>query len=299
VFHQRGSTTCAALCIAALLTMTSASVVRGEPSTGGSRALSFSLVEDWLVVVPVLVNGRGPYSFVIDTGATGSAIDPALADELKLEPVRRVEVVTARGSVLAPVAEVDLVLGTYRFTGVSITRMELSVPSARHPIRGVLGQDVLSKVTLTIDYETRRLVLSRDGPCRGGDARLPFTRVHDRPLLPVQVTTPGRTRDPMRMVLDSAAEVTVLYNRHPHVDASASEAVVLWTHHGPISARKLFNARLDTGSVSLKDTIHLLDSVSDRAEDGLLPAALFGRVCIDSSRSLIALSACRITSCQR
>src|SRR5438105_10885337 len=38
------------------------------------------------VVVPVMVNGRGPFRFIVDTGANHSTISPGLARELGLTP---------------------------------------------------------------------------------------------------------------------------------------------------------------------------------------------------------------------
>src|SRR5919106_5102379 len=40
------------------------------------------------LVVPVHVNGRGPYSFILDTGATVTCLDQTLASELDLPPAR-------------------------------------------------------------------------------------------------------------------------------------------------------------------------------------------------------------------
>src|SRR5580704_18446199 len=38
------------------------------------------------IVAPVMVNGRGPYRFIIDTGASDSTVSPDLARTLGLQP---------------------------------------------------------------------------------------------------------------------------------------------------------------------------------------------------------------------
>src|SRR6266571_4156589 len=38
------------------------------------------------VVVPVMINGHGPFRFIVDTGANHSTISPGLARELGLTP---------------------------------------------------------------------------------------------------------------------------------------------------------------------------------------------------------------------
>src|SRR2546430_14245077 len=44
------------------------------------------------VVAPVMVDGRGPFRFIVDTGATHSTIAPHLAKLLKLEPAEQAPV---------------------------------------------------------------------------------------------------------------------------------------------------------------------------------------------------------------
>src|SRR5436190_23248466 len=57
---------------------TPASTVRGE--------VPFELAppNDAAVIVPVKINGHGPFKFVLDTGATFTCIDQKLVDQLKL-----------------------------------------------------------------------------------------------------------------------------------------------------------------------------------------------------------------------
>src|SRR5215469_12858534 len=50
------------------------------------RTVPFQLVRGFAVVVPVTVNGHGPYDFMLDTGTTVTAVDRELSEELALEP---------------------------------------------------------------------------------------------------------------------------------------------------------------------------------------------------------------------
>src|SRR5258708_6048524 len=38
------------------------------------------------IVVPVMINGQGPFRFIVDTGASHSVVSPALAAKLGLTP---------------------------------------------------------------------------------------------------------------------------------------------------------------------------------------------------------------------
>jgi predicted aspartyl protease len=69
------------------------------------------------VVVPVNVNGKGPFPFILDTGATLTCLDTTLADELTLEEVRGVTAVggTVMGTGTVKLVVVDsLEVGTAR-----------------------------------------------------------------------------------------------------------------------------------------------------------------------------------------
>src|SRR5207249_2248521 len=58
----------------------------GIPAETAPGEVSFELAppNDAAIIVPVKINGKGPYKFVLDTGATFTCIDQKLVDELKL-----------------------------------------------------------------------------------------------------------------------------------------------------------------------------------------------------------------------
>ena len=46
--------------------------------------IGFSFLHESLVVVPVFLNGRGPYRFLLDTGATNTILSNRVADQLNI-----------------------------------------------------------------------------------------------------------------------------------------------------------------------------------------------------------------------
>src|SRR5574338_1442914 len=67
------------------------------------------------LVAPVMVNGHGPYSFIIDTGANRSAISTALAGELGLTANGTGPVHTVDDVAIAPMVDV----ASIQYAGVS------------------------------------------------------------------------------------------------------------------------------------------------------------------------------------
>src|SRR5262249_50234237 len=63
---------------------------RPNPAKIELRTSEVSVPMHWFTkrpVVEVKINDKGPYRFILDTGAQGSVLDQGLADELKLPVV--------------------------------------------------------------------------------------------------------------------------------------------------------------------------------------------------------------------
>ena len=89
---------------------------------------------------PGTINGRS-VDFLVDTGATGTAISAALARELDLQPIGQVQSSTAGGPVTGQVVRADVILQG----GVRAERLRLvALPALAD--RPLLGMDVLGRL---------------------------------------------------------------------------------------------------------------------------------------------------------
>src|ERR1700756_3151544 len=83
--------------------------------------INFSLLQNSLVVIPVFINGRGPYKFVLDTGATTSILSVEVAVRLNIRTVRNQRLITAGGLAVATIGSVDVVqIGAVRLLQTQI-----------------------------------------------------------------------------------------------------------------------------------------------------------------------------------
>jgi predicted aspartyl protease len=114
---------------------------------------------------PVLINGKGPYRLVLDTGASRSAVIQRIVDDLQL-PVRA-EGVRLRG-----------VTGTAMVSAVDVQTMEfgeLLVEDTRMPIvadvfggaDGVLGGEGLEDKRIAIEFGRDRISIVRSNRAKG------------------------------------------------------------------------------------------------------------------------------------
>lgn len=91
---------------------------------------------------PGTLNGR-PLEFLVDTGASRSAVSAALARELGLEEFGGIQAQTAAGPVRARLARADLALEG----GVQVQRLPLMVLPGLGDV-ALLGMDVLGRLRL-------------------------------------------------------------------------------------------------------------------------------------------------------
>ncbi|MHB1132729.1 MAG: retropepsin-like aspartic protease, partial [Chloroflexota bacterium] len=118
-----------------------------------------------LVLVPVYIDGQGPYEFALDTGASRSLVDEDLADELNLRTVGRAQpVLGVFGAGEARLVAVDdWRLGEVDLPASRAVTLDLPGPSRGQGLRGLLGSDMLATFgAVTIDYEAEVLILGQD-----------------------------------------------------------------------------------------------------------------------------------------
>jgi gag-polyprotein putative aspartyl protease/Aspartyl protease len=123
---------------------------------------------------PVIINGQGPFQFLVDTGANTSCVSMTLAERLALPT--------------AEPARVHTVVGVRERPGVLIDRLEVgerkrkSVRVAVLPLTdaldGVLGIDWLSGQRLELGFKAKSLAItrSRDEVSKAGSAVVPARR---------------------------------------------------------------------------------------------------------------------------
>jgi predicted aspartyl protease len=156
------------------------------------------------VVAPVFVNGRGPFRFVVDTGANRSVLTPWLVAELGLSPHAMAEVNTVHGVISAPLTHIQ----SLDYGGVTLNATDL--PVLEGPMlagaSGLLGVDGMAGRRLRIDFDrdcveispaTRRLVSQNWITVRG---TMRFGHL---------VVFPGRVRDiDVNLILDTGSDST-------------------------------------------------------------------------------------------
>ena len=139
----------------------------GSVSTGEGGTTSVRILRGGggtaMVLVPVTVDGQGPFNFALDTGAGITLIDSQLADELRLPVTGASTNVSGVGGSqeITPVRIDAWNAGKITLPSADIGKTELSSFKNNAAVRGLLGSDILSRFgRVTINYNTAELSVS-------------------------------------------------------------------------------------------------------------------------------------------
>jgi predicted aspartyl protease len=123
----------------------------------------FRLVKDYLIVVPVFVNGQGPFEFLLDTGTNSTVIHQKLAQQLGLRAVDRIIRYTPTGSQVISRASLNsLTVGSRTITNTEVLITEMRQTHLLDSrICGVLGHpsyhsSITSLITSSNDLNSLR-----------------------------------------------------------------------------------------------------------------------------------------------
>jgi predicted aspartyl protease len=155
---------------------------------------------------PVMINGKGPFRLVLDTGASHSAVTSlvALALGIPLDQSPSVLLKGVTGSATVPAIRVDtLSVGELDMVGTTLP----IVPDALGGAEGILGYEGLSNKRIFIDFHRDRIVISYSRDERSGNeyVRVPFKSL--RGQLIVIDTMIGRIRT--KAIIDTGGQTTI------------------------------------------------------------------------------------------
>ncbi|HZZ68685.1 MAG TPA: retropepsin-like aspartic protease [Phenylobacterium sp.] len=164
------------------------------PDTGAQLETAFDKAKR--MSVPVFLNGKGPFGFVVDTGANRTVVATEVAAACGLPPAGQAEV---HGIAGAEPADLALV----RRLGVgSVVSRDLTLPvlpRGRLGADGLLGVDILRGRQMTLDFVDNRFEIAPSGIGMAVGAGT-NSRIHAY-TDPIQV--PAAYRDGQLVILDA------------------------------------------------------------------------------------------------
>jgi predicted aspartyl protease len=286
-----------------LLSVAIALSANAAPPGETTVSVKFRTIQDFLVIVPIAINGAGPFNFLLDTGASRSVVDRKIADQLSLPCVAQSIAVGAEGTTSVSLVHVNSVsMGGSTVPGLTLTLLPQSA-SLPEKVSGVLGEDFLERFDLLLDYRHHVIELqSGDGPLAEALAgeRLPIRlqgRTEAGPefgRLILSAHAPELGRGEVSLLLDSGVNFLVLFGGRQSLGAGAIQqkldiASPVQSSSGvPVFSRTINELRL--GNKIVRNlTAFALPARPGMDTDGFMPTSAFGSIFISHSQKFVVL----------
>ena len=240
--------------------------VAGLPDTdrtATTQDIAFKTDRHDRMTVPVRLGGRGPYRFLVDTGADRTAVSTALAAEL--------------GLTSGPMATLHSITGISAVRTANVPQLELThnrVRSVEAPLLerthmgadGILGVDSLRSQRVLFDFRTRMISIvpsAQRVEREDRDAIIVRGRLKRGHLI---VTRATANNVPLTVVLDTGSELTMgnaalRAKLEARRKLGVGEPVVMMSVTGQQLIGETFKLkRVELGEVVLKDLVILFSN---------------------------------------
>jgi len=237
-----------------------------------------------LILLPVRVNDRSPFDFILDTGAGTSLLSSDLARDLGAKILGSKEGQTAGGRVSVSLAKVDsLTVGETKLRDVDMGIVDLGhiakVVGAK--IDGDLGYNFLKHFRVTIDYCDSEIRLDDpkrvEGLAGGGKTEVPIRLAAPaKPLILVDVYLNGG--GPFQFAIDTGTSTTAItpqLARQLKVEASpvgpgTTGGAPVDFSAGSLQSFQLGGAKIDNMAVIVADFFEMLSAAVGAKLDGIV-----------------------------
>jgi predicted aspartyl protease len=160
-----------------------------------------------LIFASLKIDGKGPYDFAIDTGATQTVLSEKLATEIGLTPIASTIVfgIGGAGRVETKLYKVkELSIGDVKVNNVPVGTF--NDPLISQLADGILGSSIFSDFIITVNYPTGQLELTRKRPpATAGSETMPVWYFSNLLLMPLDVN--GKKGN---FIVDTGAVTTVM-----------------------------------------------------------------------------------------
>jgi predicted aspartyl protease len=237
-----------------------------------------------LILLPVKVNDRGPFEFILDTGAGTSLLSPEVAKQLEVKVIGSKEGQSAGGTVAVSLAKVDsLAVGEAKVDDVDVGIVDLAHigKTIGAKIDGDLGYNFLKHFRVAIDYSNSEIRF--DDPKRVESfRRSPKTEVPIRlanpakPLILVDVYANGR--GPFQFAIDTGTSTTAItpelakdlsLSTKP-IGAGTTAGAHVDVTAGALNSFQLGAAKIDNMAVVVADFFAMLSNAIGAKLDGIV-----------------------------
>ena len=231
------------------------------------QSMNFVLIKN-LIIVPLYINGKGPYSFILDTGVNPLIItDASIIDSLNLKSLRTTKLAgLGQGNdieaYLTNQINVKLANATMEKMPTAILKEDIFNLSSHVGIRiyGLLGFYFFNSFTVKIKYPAKRMTFALpDTKLKKKGERLPLEMISNKPYVQLFISPTDDEKTELKMILDIGASHAIsleAYQGKPFpLPAKTIKANLGIGFAGLISGHIGRMNRVDIGRFTFKDVL--------------------------------------------
>lgn len=182
------------------------------PRKQQKQSITFRNIKN-LIVIPVMVNGKGPYNFVLDTGVGPMIItEPSIIDSLNFSKLRKI-VISGLGveTVEAFVSQnIHVQIGRARadYMPTAILKEDFFNLSGHLGIKiyGLIGYNFFNSFIVDVKYSQNRVVFSVfDAKVKYKGNKMPIDIENQKPYLTTEIEIPEIGAVSARLLMDTGA----------------------------------------------------------------------------------------------
>ena len=177
---------------------------------GGQTHIGFELNAN-KIYLPIRVNNKGPYWFILDTGSVSNVVDTDLANRLSITARDSFEARGAGEKTITGAVGSDVLLAIsgleLRQPKIDIEPVNAAISAAEgRRVDGLLGYDLLSRFVVEIDYVARQVTIVEPSRFRyvGQGDTIPLEIVRGNILVPADLTLPNGSTTLGTFLIDTA-----------------------------------------------------------------------------------------------
>lgn len=191
----------------------------------GYVELSFK-EESNLIVVPIVVNGNGPFNFIIDTGSeSGMIFDKWVIAENNLVNARKIPIYADNGRKLT-----DLLVASdlnLQMNGVEASQQSMLVFKDNNldvrnilgvDAHGVLGAELFNRFVVEVDYQNEKIRLYEHEKFKSpkGFKKLDIEVKGFRPFIVIKLKQKGMKKVELNLLIDTGASSALFLDEERH-----------------------------------------------------------------------------------
>jgi hypothetical protein len=184
-------------------------------------AISFALVKN-LIIVPLYINNKGPFNFILDTGVGPLIItDPTLIDSIGIKISRSIKISgLGKGNEIDAYVSNDITaqIGKASINNIPTAILKKDIFGLSNylgmKIYGLLGYYYFNSFVVEIKYTSKRLIFKNPGT--GGKIkgeRIPIELIGNKPYINISIESPIYGEISIKTLVDNGASHAISLER--------------------------------------------------------------------------------------